>query len=331
MNSQEFQNKELKTAVLFLVFNRPDTTRQVFEAIRQAKPPRLYVAADGPREDKLGEVERVGEVRTIATAVDWPCEVKTLFRDKNLGCKKGPSTAITWFFENEEQGIILEDDCLPHLDFFSFCENLLDRYLSDERIFVITGNNFQNGKWRGDASYYFSKYNHMWGWATWRRAWKHYQEDINFWPKWKTSDAWKKYNSDKIEKKYWQKSFDLVYKKKIVDAWDYPWTASIWYKGGLTATPNVNLVSNIGFGKDATHTFSKNDKNANVPTQEIGEIIYPEEIKQNISADRYNFDNFFDGLNIRFPHNLFRLPKRIIKYFLTNFNILKDIKKNKKL
>ena len=120
INSQEFQNKELKTAVLFLVFNRPDTTRQVFEAIRQAKPPRLYVAADGPREGKLGEVERVKEVRTIATAVDWPCEVKTLFRDKNLGCKKGVSSAITWFFEQEKQGIILEDDCLPHLDFFSF-------------------------------------------------------------------------------------------------------------------------------------------------------------------------------------------------------------------
>ena len=125
INSQEFQNKELKTAVLFLVFNRPNTTRQVFEAIRQAKPPRLYVAADGPREGKLGEVECVEEVRTIVTAVDWPCEVKTLFRDKNLGCKEGVSSAITWFFEQEEQGIIIEDDCLPHLDFFSFCESLI--------------------------------------------------------------------------------------------------------------------------------------------------------------------------------------------------------------
>ena len=153
----------------------------------------------------------------------------------------------------------MDDDCLPNLDFFSFCENLLDRYFSDERIFVITGNNFQNGTWRGDASYYFSKYTPIWGWATWRRAWKHYQGDINFWPKWKSSDAWKKYKSDKIERKYLQKIFDSCYAGQI-DSWDYPWMASTWYKNGLTATPNVNLVSNIGFGKDASYTKQKNSK-----------------------------------------------------------------------
>jgi len=313
-NSREFQNKELKTAVLFLVFNRPNTTRQVFEAIRQAKPPRLYVAADGPREGKLGEVEGVEEVRIIATAVDWPCEVKTLFRDKNLGCKKGPSTAITWFFEQEERGIILEDDCLPHLDFFSFCENLLDRYFSDERIFVITGNNFQNGTLRGDASYFFSKYTHIWGWATWRRAWKHYQGDINFWPKWKASDAWKKYSFDKIEKKYWQKIFDLVYAKKIESAWDYPWMASTWYKNGLTVTPNVNLVSNIGFGEDGTHTVSKNNKFSNMPTMELSHIIHPKQVIIDIEADRFNFDNFFGGKYKRFPYNWFIFPYRVFNY-----------------
>jgi hypothetical protein len=315
MNIQEFQNKELKTAVLFLVFNRPDTTRQVFEAIRQAKPPRLYVAADGPREGKLGEVECVEEVRTIATAVDWPCEVKTLFRDKNLGCKKGVNSAITWFFEHEEQGIILEDDCLPHLDFFSFCENLLDRYLSDERIFAITGNNFQNSTWRGDASYYFSKYNHVWGWASWRRAWKYYQGDINFWPKWKTSDAWKKFKSDKIERKYWKKIFDRCYSGQI-DTWDYQWTLSTWYKNGLTATPNVNLVSNIGFGSSATHTELKRFKYSNLPLQEIGKILHPIEIKRNINADKYNFNNFYGGKSLRFPLSLLNIPKKIILFIL---------------
>ena len=172
----------LKTAVLFLLFNRPDTTTHVFEKIRQIKPQRLYVASDGPRESYDGEIEKVIKAREIASKVDWPCELKTLFRDKNLGCKKGVSSAITWFFEHEEQGIILEDDCIPNLDFFNFCENLLIRYSRDKRIFTITGSNFQNGKWRGDASYYFSKKFHCWGWATWKRAWKLYQGDILFWP-----------------------------------------------------------------------------------------------------------------------------------------------------
>jgi hypothetical protein len=319
MNSQEFQNKELKTAVLFLVFNRPDTTRQVFEAIRKAKPPRLYVAADGPREDKLGEVERVEEVRTIATGVDWPCEVKTLFRDKNLGCKKGVSAAITWFFEQEERGIILEDDCLPHLDFFSFCENLLDRYLNDERIFAITGDNFQNGKWRGDASYYFSKYPHVWGWATWRRAWKHYQFGINFWPKWRDSDVWKKYKSDKIERRYWQKIFDSCYAGQI-DSWDYPWTASTWYKNGMTATPNVNLVSNIGHGDNATHTYDKKSKLSNIPTMELSHIIHPKQIIIDIEADRFAFDNVFGGKYLRSPYNWFIFPYRVFNYIFKKIN-----------
>jgi hypothetical protein len=313
ISSQEFQNNKLKTAVLFLVFNRPDNTRQVFEAIRQAKPPRLYVAADDSREGKLGEVERVQEVRTIATAVDWPCKVKTLFRDKNLGCKEGVSSAITWFFENEEQGIILEDDCLPHLDFFCFCENLLDRYYSDERIFAITGNNFQNGIWRGDASYYFSKYVHVWGWATWRRAWKHYQGDINFWPKWKTSDAWKKYKSDKIERRYWQKIFDRCYAGQI-DTWDYQWNASTWYKNGLTVTPNVNLVSNTGFGENAVHTKNKFSKFSNIPTMELSNITHPKQVIIDIEADMFAFDNVFGGKYLHFPYNWFIFTYRVFKY-----------------
>jgi hypothetical protein len=315
MNSQEFQNKKLKTAVLFLVFNKPDTTKQVFEAIRQAKPPRLYVAADGPREGKLGEVERVEEVRTITSAVDWQCRVKTLFRDKNLGCKKGVSSAITWFFEQEEQGIILEDDCLPHLDFFSFCENLLDLYYGDERIFLITGNNFQKGKCRGDASYYFSKYPHIWGWATWRRAWKHYQVDMNFWPKWKTSDAWTKYKSDKIERRYWQKIFDLCYSGQI-DTWDYQLNASSWYKNGLTVTPNVNLVSNIGYGENATHTKDKFDKFSNMPTMGLSQIMHPKKVIIDIEADRFVFDNNYGSKYKRFPYNWFILPYRIFNYII---------------
>ena len=302
---------ELNTPVLFLVFNRPDTTAQVFEAIRKAQPPRLYVAADGPRPDRLGEAEKVAKVREIATAVDWPCEVKTLFREENLGCKKAVSSAITWFFEHEDQGIILEDDCLPHPDFFSFCENLLERYQDDDKVWVITGDNFQNGQKRGQASYYFSHCNHCWGWATWRRAWNHYQGDLPFWPEWKSSPAWIQKLPDRVERRYWSKIFDRVYGNQI-DSWDYPWTACVWYHGGLTATPNVNLVSNIGFGSEATHTTSRNSSPAVMRVESIGELHHPSLIKQHSDADYYAFNSHFGGKNLRLPRLFLHLPKHII-------------------
>lgn len=296
--------------MLFLVFNRPDTTYQVFEAIRRAKPQFLYVAADGPREGVEGEAQLVAKVRKIASLVDWPCELKTLFREKNLGCKRAVSGAITWFFEQVEQGIILEDDCLPHGDFFHFCEILLDRYADDGRVSVITGNNFQNGRKRGDGSYYFSRYNHVWGWASWRRAWQHYDGDLRFWPNWKRSGAWLSEFPDRVERRYWEGIFDQMYDKQI-DTWDYPWTASIWYHAGLTATPNVNLVSNIGFGPDATHTTSAYSPLALMATTAIGGLVHPAFIAQDRSADRYVFDCTFGGKQKRFPWLLLYLPRRI--------------------
>jgi len=267
----------VNTAVLFLIFNRPHTTARVFEAIRQAKPPRLYVAADGPRSVDKDEVDRVASARSVATAVDWPCEVHTLFRDRNLGCKCAVSSALNWFFEHESQGIILEDDCLPHIDFFYFCEALLGRYALDERVWVVTGDNFQNGVRRGDESYYFSRFNHVWGWATWRRAWQKADMGIKFWPEWKQSEAWGNFWTDPMARTYWEKIFDRMYREEI-DTWDYPWTASVWYHGGLTATPNSNLVSNIGFGSESTHTKSVTSSFAEMATGTIGELRHPEAI-----------------------------------------------------
>ncbi|SDY32118.1 hypothetical protein SAMN05421644_1496 [Allochromatium warmingii] len=281
----------LNTAVLFLVFNRPDTTAQVFEAIRQARPPRLYVAADGARAGRDGEAERVAKVRDIATAVDWSCDVKTLFREQNLGCKLAVSSAITWFFEQEEQGIILEDDCLPHPDFFRFCDVLLERYAEDERVSVITGDNFQRGRRRGDASYYFSKYNHVWGWASWRRAWRLYDGNLSFWLEWKTSADWRERTPDAVERRYWEVIFDRMARGEI-DTWDYPWTASVWYRGGLTATPNVNLVTNIGFGEDATHTRGALRRHV-LPRQALGTIAHPTNVARDGQADDFVFRHHF--------------------------------------
>lgn len=305
--------RPLETAVLFMVFNRPDTTTQVFEAIRRARPPRLYVAADGPRAARVGEAARVESVRKIATAVDWPCEVKTLFRDHNLGCKLAVSGAITWFFEHEAEGVILEDDCLPHPDFFNFCEAMLDYFRDDERVDVITGNNFQNGQQRGAGTYYFSKYNHCWGWATWRRAWRHYQGDLPFWPEWRQSDDWKAVCPDNVERRYWERIFDQVYAGAI-DTWDYPWTACVWKHGGLTATPNVNLVTNIGFGVDATHTCDSNSSQANMSVAALPRIIHPEIVGRDQPADRYVFEHHFGGRWLRWPWCWIRLAVRVFRW-----------------
>ena len=262
MNSQEFQNNELKTSVLFLVFNRPDTTSKVFEAIRQAKPPRLYVAADGPREDKLGEVERVKEARTIATAVDWPCEVKTLFRDKNLGCKEGVSSAINWFFEQEEQGIILEDDCLPSLSFFKFCEIMLDKYRENKSVWMINGFN-PHHPGISSSEYFMSQNPSVWGWASWRDRWVHYTVDIDYArkePYWSTGLKLPDYVIS-----YYDKAFSDTASEKI-DTWDYQLSFLILKNNGYVIKSFANLVSNIGvYGKHS----NRSDHNHHVP---IGSI-----------------------------------------------------------
>ena len=273
----------LKTAVLFLIFNRLNTTKQVFEAIKKAKPPRLYVAADGPRKDKEGEAEKVKAVREyIISNIDWKCEVKTLFRDKNLGCKYAVSSAITWFFENEEMGIILEDDCLPSQSFFWFCEELLERYKDDNKIGMISGDNFQNGIKRGDADYYFSGYNHIWGWATWANRWKMYDVNIDHIRDPAFID---KLFKKKKTKKYWKDIFHKIKQEKI-DTWDYQWTFTLWHNRQLTILPSINLVENIGFGVDATHTTGKSEF-ANIKTYELEIKTHPKHVKIDFEADNF--------------------------------------------
>lgn len=312
LSPKEF--KTLNTPILFLVFNRPDTTAIVFEEIRKAKPSRLYVASDGSRSNRDGEQELVECVRKIATAIDWSCDVKTLFRETNLGCKYAVSSAISWFFEQEEEGIILEDDCLPNSDFFIYCQNLLDYYRNNKEIFLITGNNFQNGRWRGEESYYFSTYPHIWGWASWRRAWDCYDVEMKYWPKWKDSAKWINRFNDKIERRYWENIFESTYKGKI-DTWDYQWTAAIWKNNGLTITPNINLVSNIGYGENATHTFNLNSCLSKIPTGKLQTINHPKKIIKDSIADSYIFNNVLNGKYRRFPINFFINIYRIYKKF----------------
>lgn len=256
----------LQTAVLFLVFNRPDTTAQVFEAIRRAQPPRLYVAADGPRADRAGEAEKVAKVREIATAADWPCEVKTLFREENLGCKSAVSKGITWFFEHEEQGIILEDDCLPSQSFFWFCEELLAKYSDDDRVGQISGFNALGNYSRGGRSYHFSNFGSIWGWASWRRAWSCYDVDIKNFPDVKRYSLLKAVIVNRQEYEQRMKDFESTFDKKI-DTWDYQWIFARLLNRFLIIIPHTSLIKNIGFGECATHT-----KNAESPLSYIENV-----------------------------------------------------------
>lgn len=244
----------MRSAVLFIVFNRPDTTARVFEAIRSAKPPRLYVAADGARDGKSGEAERCAQVRQLATAIDWPCELHTAFRSTNLGCKVGVSSAIDWFFAHEEQGIVLEDDILVQPSFFSYCDELLDRYCDDVTVSMVSGCNLLSKRLQMQQSYFFSRYVHIWGWATWRRAWRHYDVTMAQWPAWHASGGLLQALDGNVElAHYWGNVFNLVHAGKI-DTWDYQWVFTCLQQGGLDILPACNLIDNLGFGPDATHT-----------------------------------------------------------------------------
>ena len=281
------------TPIAYIIFNRPRHTRETFAAIRAQRPAKLLIIADGPRAGHTTDAERCRETREIVENIDWPCEVLRNYADQNMGCKHRVSSGLDWVFEQVERAIVLEDDCIPHEDFFPYCDALLDHYASDPRVWVVTGNNFQHGKKRGDAAYYFSKYNHCWGWATWRRAWQHYRVDIPFWPAWQTTQDWKVKTPDPVERKVWSGFLDRVQRGEI-DTWDYQWTACVWYHGGLTATPNVNLVTNIGFGPDATHTLSSGDEEG-LPTFPLGALTHPQSVKQDLAADRFIFNKNFGG------------------------------------
>lgn len=258
MTSSFTPSAPLQTAVLFLVFNRPETTAQVFEAIRQAKPPRLYVAADGPRQGREGEAEKVAKVREIATAVDWPCEVKTLFREQNLGCKYAPSGGITWFFEQEEQGIILEDDCSPHPDFFYYCEWSLEEFKNVPEVWHINGNNFGANVdlFKGD-SISFSSLPQVWGWASWSNRWRNYQGNPFYLGEEASTRASRWLLSLGART---SKLMDIQQLQKGLDAWDYQWQLTVLNANGLVVCPLSNLISNLGDGADATHTNNDRER-----------------------------------------------------------------------
>ncbi|NJD34693.1 MAG: nucleotide-diphospho-sugar transferase [Betaproteobacteria bacterium] len=281
-------NDRLTTAVLFLVFNRADTTRQVFEAIRQARPARLYVAADGPRVNHPSDGERCELVRQIATAVDWPCELRTLFRETNLGCGVAVSAAIDWFFELEPEGIILEDDCLPDASFFRFCEEMLERYREKPAVMMISGDYYYGRHQRHPSSYFFSRYVGTWGWASWARAWTFNDRTMRRWPELRNSEWLIQVGDGHTDfSDYWTKLFDTVYAGRD-DIWDYQWAFSCWTQDGITILPSRNLVKHIGYGSDATHMKGDGGWIWKLPLEAISfPLVHPAEIERDRVADRW--------------------------------------------
>jgi len=273
----------LQTPVLLLIFNRPHLALQVFEQVRLQQPAQLFIAADGPRDGKPGEAELCSETREkIMAAIDWPCKVHTLFRNQNMGCGKAVSAAIDWFFHQVEEGIILEDDCLPDPTFFSFCEAMLQRYRHNENVMHINGSNFQAGKQRGGATYYCSRYAHVWGWASWRRAWRQYDYSLRIY-----RDA-----SRKGLNAYLRHELSNI-THKTTDTWDVQWFMTVWFNHGIAVTPNICLVRNIGYGKDATHTRRVHSWFRKIVYGSVNEITHPAKLIVDKEADRYSMQTMF--------------------------------------
>ena len=276
---------QLSTPILFLIFNRPENTEKVFSAIREVQPTHLFLAADGPRTHIPNEVALCEAARKIIEKVDWPCEIKTLFREDNLGCRKAVGGAITWFFQHVPEGIVLEDDCVPNADFFTFCTTLLAHYRNDTRVMGICGSNYQFGQQRGPATYYFSNLMAVWGWASWARAWKHFDAELSTFPAFTSENQIANALFDSKSRLFWQTKINDVYIGG--NSWAFPWCYSILKSNGLCAIPNKNLVTNIGFGDASTHAWNAQSIFANIPIEKLGEIKHPEFVLPDRAADAY--------------------------------------------
>ena len=264
--------------ILLLAFNRPDTTKRVLEVIATQQPSQLFVACDGPRADVLGDADLVSRVKqVIAECITWDCELRTLYPEENQGLKRGVVGAINWFFDHVTEGIILEDDCLPHPDFFAYCDELLERYRDDDRIWAIQGDNSLKMGLSGDASYGFIPYALIWGWATWKRAWDYYDSDLDNWKKIRGTKEVKKLWPDRIERKIRSESLDFMLENPE-STWDYQWSFTVSYYRGLTVVPRNNLVSNIGWGRpDATHTTGTGSRQES-PTKPLLPLTHPDKV-----------------------------------------------------
>jgi hypothetical protein len=269
-------NNAFETPVVLIIFNRPEHTKKVLEKIRDVRPKKLYVISDGPRTGKALDPELVLACRRLINEIDWGCEVVRDFAEHNLGCRERVVTGLSNVFKQEDRAIILEDDCLPSKSFFYFTQSLLDRYADDPRVGSIGGTLPTGISHPGPESYFFSKYPQIWGWGTWSRVWTNYDASIADWPTMRTTNFLDGKLHSKKAAANWRWNFDSVYKSQI-DTWDYQFIFSMWRHNLLTVIPSSNLISNIGFGPDATHTFDTSSKFSNIACNDIRfPLVHPE-------------------------------------------------------
>ncbi len=301
--------------VLFLIFNRHQESIEVFRRIKEVKPRFLYISGDGPR-DKV-EKEKIEIIRKdILSQINWKCEIKTLFRENNLGCKEAVNSAINWFFDNEEQGIILEDDCLPDISFFHFCSIMLNKYALDNRIMMVSGNN-NLGLYKNSDSYLFSRIGSIWGWATWRRAWELNKDGFKYWDQIRESNYLFQLFKSKLQAIFRTNVFNKTNEGEI-NTWDYTWTYNRIVNNGLSIVPNKNLITNIGFGSESTHTRYIYFDNRYLQRYEINNnsINHPEKMIIDFNYDNRVFKEFTMGGSVN-------MMKLIIKFYLFRFFKLK--------
>jgi hypothetical protein len=302
MNDDGLSQNQLNTAVLLITFNRLDTTKEVFESIRNARVPKLYISSDAPRPEKEGELEKVKLVRDyLISQIDWNCEVKTRFNDKNLGCKLGCSSAIDWFFKHEEMGIILEDDCLPSQSFFWYCEEVLEKYKDDKRVMHVAGTTYvEKPNNLKDYSYHFCRVGGIWGWATWRRAWELYEYEMESYIQAKEENLFDAiFVGQNNCKQLYLNWFESWYGTNAT--WDFQWTYTKIINSSINIMPSKNLIKNIGHGhNDSTHTKNENSRYSQM---ELNELSFPLKHPKFVVIDKE-----FEDLNFKYNTHRGFLP-----------------------
>lgn len=313
----------MKLPVLLLAYNRPEETIKILKYLLKLKIKKIFISIDGPKKN-LEDYEKSNElIKKIKQFQIKTSRINIL--KKNYGCKTAVEKGINWFFSHVDKGIILEDDCIPNKSFFIFCEKMLLRY-KNTKVKVVSGNNFLQNQIKISDHYYFSKFNHCWGWATWRSAWAQYDGSLKNWKKFKESKKWKNFFLNKVDRKYWEKIFDLCLKNHF-DSWAYPWLYSIWYNNGYTIIPKYNLVNNVG----AIGTHNSFNSNFKFLAKNLRHNFkHPKKIKFNDIADDFVMRNFFKPENFLWPTRMIYLMKRFVLNPIFFIKILiKKIKKNK--
>ena len=306
----------LNTPILVIIYKRSKTLKKVIESIKKVKPKKIYFAANAPASNNSSEVRKVLKTRDLIKTINWECEIKRLFHKKHLIASESISSGISWFFENENEGIIIEDDCVLSRDFYFFSQELLKKYRDNKSVFQICASNFQDGNIRNDGDYYFSRFNHIWGWASWKRSWEKFDLSLNNFDQAIINKAIDDNFNDFFVRIYWK--IMVYYSKQFkYDTWDFQWMICMWIQKSYCITPNVNLVRNIGFGKNSTNTDNSLSKWSNMEEKNLPRPwLEPALFELNDDADKFTMNEFFWNGKNKF-YNIFRmliisiLPKKL--------------------